>query len=135
MNRARACRRQRAAPARLEPVAQTPSAGGSVCFVAQDSSGQRYLWSLYWGLEGYSCRSTRLSAVEARSLHAVLSQGDAGNSRSSCEASARADPMPREATFTLEANARQFFAGNRDAHLRHWTGLMFEAIRATEPAA
>jgi hypothetical protein len=131
-----ACGRHGAEHARPETLEQASGVGGgTVRFVAQDASGQRYLWSLRWGPEGYSCRSTRLTESEAESLHAVLSQEDAGNSRASCDAFARADPSPRQASFTLEENARRFFAGNRDAHLRHWTSLMFEAIRATEPAA
>jgi hypothetical protein len=49
-----------------------------VRFVAQDSDGQCYLWSLRWGQAGYSCRSVRLTSFEAECLYTLLSQGKHG---------------------------------------------------------
>ena len=125
-------RRHHATPPRPRDAEQGPRDEGSIRFVAQDSSGQCYLWSLRWGQAGYSCRSTRLTSFEAESLYAVLSQGDAVSSRACWDVFGGSDPSPRQASFALEENARLFFATNRDAQLRHWTGVMFGAIRTTE---
>jgi hypothetical protein len=102
-------------------------------FVAQDSGGQCYLWSVRWGQAGYSCRSVRLTSFEAECLYALLSQEKMTSPRVACDAFGSSDPTPRQASFALEENARQFFTTDRDARLRHWACVMFGAIHTAEP--
>lgn len=101
----------------------------SVRFVAKDSLGQSFLWSMRWGDAGYSCRSASLTLDEARTLHDVLAQRDEAASRRACEALSAGDPAPRRASFARLENARRFFTAGRDHDLHRCAEVMFDAIR------
>jgi len=107
---------------------------GSIHFVAQDSQGQCFLWTLRWGEAGYGCRSTRLTLAEAEDLYQTLARTDDNVSRSACDAVGYSDPAPRHASFTREESAQQFFATDRDPDLRRWARAMFQTIRGADNA-
>ena len=105
---------------------------GSIRFVAQDSQGQCFLWSMRWGDAGYSCRSTRLTGGEAQALYTVLARMDENASRNACDALGGSDPAPRQASFAREENARRFFAPGHDPDLLRWARVMFDATRGAQ---
>jgi hypothetical protein len=107
---------------------------GMIRFVAQDSMGQCFLWAMRWGEAGYSCRSARLTVVEAEELYKVLARMDSKTSSTTCDALGYSDPSARQASFACEENALQFFITNRDPDLRRWAGVMFKAIHDSEPS-
>jgi hypothetical protein len=104
-------------------------------FVARDSSGRCFLWSMHWGEAGYGCRIASLTASEERALY------EWGARRAEAKsASVRRRPPPRIAdqaplsgSFVESENAVKFFSKNGDPELERWARIMFQQVSTDTP--
>jgi hypothetical protein len=98
-------------------------------FVARDSGGRYFLWSMHWGEAGYGCRIANLTPAEERELY----KWSAG-SNGLCQSRDRrlpdiADQMPVSGSFADSGNALRFFNRKGDPELGRWARIMFNEVQ------
>lgn len=98
-------------------------------FVAHDSLGQCFLWSMHWGEAGYGCRIARLTEAETAELYAwSMCPGTEAAARWR-EPFPTADQAPASGSFKDPENALRFFFRDGDPVLERWARIMFSEIQ------
>lgn len=98
-------------------------------FVAHDSLGQCFLWSMHWGEAGYGCRIARLTEAETAALYAWSTRPETQAASHWNEPFLIADQAPASASFKDPENALRFFSRNGDPVLERWARIMFGEIQ------
>jgi hypothetical protein len=98
-------------------------------FVARDSGGRFFLWSMHWGDAGYGCQIATLTPSEERALYrwsARPKKPEAGRDRRPPRI---ADQAPLSGSFVDTGNALRFFNRNGDPELERWARAMFNEVQ------
>jgi hypothetical protein len=103
-------------------------------FVARDSRGRCFLWSMHCGEAGYGCQIATLTDAEERALYewAVHPAEKIGVARRPRPPLAIEDRTPVSGSFVDSQNALRFFSKNGDPELTRWARIMFEKVHGHE---
>ena len=103
-------------------------------FVARDSSGRFFLWSVRWGEAGYGCQIATLTPTEERTLYEWSTRlRKVPSSTRRLIPPSIADQAPVSGSFVDSENAMRFFAKNGDRELNRWARIMFREIEKSSP--